>query len=73
MSHGASGIIWSSSLFRATSGGGAENSALCLFVLSASPSSLLIVEVQIPGVLEALSTITASFPLSSGGGEKVQI
>lgn len=70
---GASGIIWSSSLFSGALVGGAENSDLCLSELSASPSLLHSIEGRAPGVLEALSTIRESSSFSSGGGAKDQI
>lgn len=70
---GASGIIWSSSLLIGTLVGGAEKSVLCLSELSASPSLLHSIEGRAPGVLEALSTITESSSVSSGGGAKDQI
>lgn len=70
---GASGIIWSSSLFTGILVGGAEKSVLCLSELSASPSLLHSIEGRAPGVLEALSTITEPSSFSSGGGAKDQI
>lgn len=52
-------------------GGGADEGILGLFEDETSP--LLSIEGWIPGVLEALSTMTESSLLSSWGGENVQI